>query len=375
LSEEEKIRGFEGLSDHTHLSAANICLEQVKEERVMEMNENTQSSGKQSDQNEPQLGRPQASQSQRMLIGSHVSMSGAKMLVEAAEEGIDFDASTIMVFTGAPQNTRRKDISRFHIAQGRALLDEHHISPLIVHAPYIINLANTKNPKAHDFGVQFMLGELKRAEAIGASDISFHPGAHVGAGTDKGIDQLARSLSEILEKTDTTKVRIAVETMAGKGSEICVNFQQMGKLLKLVGSPRLCVTFDTCHVYDSGYDLKNHMDDVFSQFSDDIGLDKLTVFHLNDSKFGLSSHKDRHANIGFGKLGWDALYRIATMKQFAHVPKILETPAIPDPADKHTRYNSYKREIAELRAGTFDPQLPEKVLADNGRASSPVTSQ
>ncbi len=297
------------------------------------------------------------------------------MLVNAAQEGIAYDASTIMVFTGAPQNTRRKDISRFHIPEGRALLDAHHISPLIVHAPYIINLANTKNPHAHDFGVQFMLGELKRAEAIGASDISFHPGAHVGAGAEKGIDQLARSLSEVFEKTTTTHVRIAVETMAGKGSEICVNFQQMGKLLKLVGSPRLCVTFDTCHVYDSGYDLKNHMDDVFSQFSDDIGLDKLTVFHLNDSKFGLSSHKDRHANIGFGKLGWDALYRIATMKQFAHVPKILETPAIPDPADKHTRYNSYKREIAELRAGTFDPQLPEKVLADNGRASSPVTSQ
>lgn len=341
----------------------------------MEINENTQSSGKQSDQNEQQLGRPQASQSQsgqpqsnesqRMLIGSHVSMSGAKMLVEAAEEGIDFDASTIMVFTGAPQNTRRKDISRFHIAQGRALLDEHHISPLIVHAPYIINLANTTNPKAHDFGVQFMLGELKRAEAIGASDISFHPGAHVGAGTDKGIDQLARSLSEIFEKTDTTKVRIAVETMAGKGTEVCINFQQMGKLMRLVGSDRLRVTFDTCHVYDSGYDLKNHMDDVFSQFSDEIGMDKLTVFHLNDSKFGLSSHKDRHANIGFGKLGWEALYRIATMKQFARIPKILETPPIPDPDDPKKRYVSYKREIAELRAGVFDPQLPDKVIADN----------
>ncbi len=302
----------------------------------------------------------------RLLVGCHVSMSGEKMLVNAAKEGIDYDASTIMVFTGAPQNTRRKDISRFHIEEGRKLLDEHHIAPLVVHAPYIINLANTKNPNAHDFGVDFMLGELERAEAIGATDISFHPGAHVGAGTQAGIDQLARSLSEIFEKTTTTKVRIAVETMAGKGSEICTDFDQMGELLRLVGSPRLTVTFDTCHVYDSGYDLRDHADDVFDQFDSKIGFDRLTVFHLNDSKFGLSSHKDRHADIGQGKLGWDALYAIAADPRFVAVPKILETPAVPDPSDPHKRYVSYKREIAELRAGVFDPDLPKKVLADNG---------
>ncbi len=314
--------------------------------------------------------RSASAPSSRLLIGSHVSLSGEKMLVNAAKEGIDFDASTIMVFTGAPQNTRRKDISRFHVEEGRRLLDEHHIAPLIVHAPYIINLANTKKPEAHEFGVNFMLGELERAEAIGATDISFHPGAHVGAGTKAGIEQLARSLTEIFEKTTTTKVRIAVETMAGKGSEVCTDFDQMGELLRLVGSPRLTVTFDTCHVYDSGYDLKDHADDVFGEFDEKIGLDKLTVFHLNDSKFGLSSHKDRHANIGQGKLGWDALYGIATDLRFAAVPKILETPAIPDPADPHKRYNCYKREIAELRAGVFDPDLPKKVLADNGVAAT-----
>lgn len=306
------------------------------------------------------------SETNRLLVGAHVSLSGEKMLVNAAKEAIDFDASTCMVFTGAPQNTRRKDISRFHIAEGRKLLDEHHIAPLIVHAPYIVNLANTIKPSAHDFGMQFMLGELERAEAIGATDISFHPGAHVGAGTQKGIDQLARSLSELFEKTTTSHVRIAVETMAGKGTEICTDFAQMGELLRLVGSPRLTVTFDTCHVYDSGYDLREHEDDVFDEFDKQIGLDKLTVFHLNDSKFGLSSHKDRHANIGQGKLGWEALYRIVTMPQFAKVPKILETPAIPDPSDPHKRYVSYKREIAELRVGVFDPNLPKKVLADNG---------
>lgn len=302
----------------------------------------------------------------RLLVGSHVSLSGEEMLVKAAKEAIADDESTCMVFTGAPQNTRRKDISRFHITEGRKLLYEHHIAPLVVHAPYIINLSNTVNPHAHDFGVTFMLGELERAEAIGATDISFHPGAHVGAGVKKGIDQLAKALSEIFEKTKTTKVRIAVETMAGKGTEVCTNFDQMGRLLQLVGSPRLTVTFDTCHVYDSGYDLRNHEDDVLGEFNDKIGLDKLTVFHLNDSKFGLSSHKDRHANIGQGKLGWDALYRIATMKKFATVPKILETPAIPNPNNRRTKYSSYKREVAELRAGVFDPALPAKVLADNG---------
>lgn len=276
-----------------------------------------------------------------ILLGSHVGMSGKDMFLGSVREAISYGANTFMLYTGAPQNTKRKDISELNIEKGRALMKEHGITRFVVHAPYIINLANTVKPEIFSLATEFLAKEIERTEAMGAETLILHPGSHVGEGADIGIAKICEGLNEVLRAD--MKITVALETMAGKGSEVGRNFDELKAIyngVKLNDKLRVC--FDTCHTWDSGYDVANSFDDVVACFDKALGIDQIAAFHINDSKNEKGASKDRHANIGDGFIGTEALKRIVHDKRFINVPKILETPYIGDKAP-------YKEEIALLR--------------------------
>ncbi|EKU49896.1 deoxyribonuclease IV [Staphylococcus massiliensis] len=294
-----------------------------------------------------------------MLIGSHVSMNGKKMLQGSAEEAHKYDASTFMIYTGAPQNTRRKSIEDLNIEAGKKAMEEYGLSNLVVHAPYIINIANTQKPHVFELGVDFLQKEIERTEALGAKDIVLHPGSHVGAGVDVGIKRIIEGLNEVL--TNDNDVRIALETMAGKGSEIGRSFEEIAQIMEGVNhNERLSVCFDTCHTHDAGYNVKEDFDGVLEEFDKIIGVDRIKVLHVNDSKNPMGAHKDRHENIGFGHIGFDALNYIVHHDTFKDIPKILETPYVGE--DKKNKKPPYKFEIESFRNQTFDMNLKEKIM-------------
>lgn len=294
-----------------------------------------------------------------MLIGSHVSMSGKKMLLQAVEEAASYNASTFMIYTGAPQNTRRKKIEDLNIENGKTAMKEYGLSNIVVHAPYIINIANTTKPEVFNLGVEFLQSEIERTEALGAKDIVLHPGAHVGAGEEKGIQKIIEGLNEVL--TNNNDVRIALETMAGKGSECGKTFEELAQIIDGVNhNERLSVCFDTCHTNDAGYNVKDDFDGVLNEFDKIVGIDRIKVLHVNDSKNPQGARKDRHENIGFGSIGYDALHYIVHHDAFKDVPKILETPYVGD--DKKNKKPPYKYEIEMIKNGTFDPDLKEKIF-------------
>ena len=285
-----------------------------------------------------------------MIIGSHVSMSGKDMFLNSVKEAVSYGANTFMVYTGAPQNTRRKEIPELNIPAGQAYMKEHGIETFVVHAPYIINLANTVKPETYELAVNFLRLELTRADAMGSNIMVLHPGAHVGAGVDAGIASIVKGLNEVL--TDDTNCMVALETMAGKGSEIGRNFEELARIYDGVEKKdRLRVCFDTCHTHDSGYDIVNDFDGVIAHFDQVLGKDQIAAFHINDSKNPRGAAKDRHENLGRGCIGFDALNYIVHHPDFADVPKILETPWIPVDGDKKNTRAPYKEEIAMLRAG------------------------
>lgn len=289
-----------------------------------------------------------------LKLGSHVSMSGKKMLLGASEEAVSYGANTFMIYTGAPQNTRRKKIEDLNIEAGLAHMKENGIEEIIVHAPYIINIGNTVNPSTFELGVNFLGTEIERTEAIGAKQIVLHPGAHVGEGADKGIEQIIKGLNEVL--TTDQSVQIALETMAGKGSECGRSFEELAKIIDGVHhNDKLSICFDTCHTHDAGYDIINNFDGVLDEFDRLIGLERIKVLHINDSKNVTGSRKDRHENIGFGHIGFDALNYIVHHPQLADIPKILETPFVGE--DKNNKKAPYKQEIAMLRNKQFNENL------------------
>ncbi|WP_436946333.1 deoxyribonuclease IV [Staphylococcus xylosus] len=294
-----------------------------------------------------------------MLLGSHVSMNGKKMLEGSAEEAQKFGESTFMIYTGAPQNTRRKPIEELNIEKGHEVMKAHGLSNIVVHAPYIINIANTVKPHVFELGVEFLQSEIERTQALGAKDIVLHPGAHVGEGTDAGIKKIIEGLNEVL--TNDNDVRIALETMAGKGSEIGRNFEEIARIIDGVdNNERLSVCFDTCHTHDAGYNVKENFDGVLNEFDKIIGVDRIKVVHVNDSKNDIGAHKDRHENIGFGYIGFDALNYIVHHDTFKEIPKILETPYVGE--DKKNKKPPYKLEIEMLKQQQFDPDLKNKIL-------------
>ena len=258
-------------------------------------------------------------------IGSHVGMNGKEMMLGSAKEAASYGANVFMAYTGAPQNTRRKEISELNIDKAWEYMDEHGIDEVVIHAPYIINLANTVKPETYELAVEFLAKEIERAQAMSAKSMVLHPGSHVGAGVDAGINKIIEGLNEVL--TSDTKINIALETMAGKGSEVGRNFKELERIIELVDcKDKIGVCFDTCHTWDGGYDLVEDLDGVLHTFDQIIGLDRLKAVHLNDSMNVRDSHKDRHQKIGEGEIGAEALKRIVTHPLLAGRPFILETP-------------------------------------------------
>ncbi|QNF26259.1 deoxyribonuclease IV [Metabacillus elymi] len=294
-----------------------------------------------------------------LKIGSHVSMSGKKMLLAASEEAVSYGANTFMIYTGAPQNTRRKKIEDLNIEAGQAHMKENGIDEIVVHAPYIINIGNSTNPATFKLGVDFLRSEIERTHALGAKQIVLHPGAHVGAGPEVGINKIIEGLNEVLEQNQ--EVQIALETMAGKGSECGRSFDELAKIIDgVTHNQHLSICFDTCHTHDAGYDIVNNFDGVLEEFDSIIGLDRLKVLHINDSKNPMGASKDRHENIGFGHIGFEALNKVIHHPSLTTIPKILETPFVGE--DKKYKKPPYKFEINMFKEQSFDEGLLDKIL-------------
>ena len=283
-----------------------------------------------------------------LKLGSHVGMSGKKMMLGSVEEAISYGANTFMLYTGAPQNTKRKDLSELNIEAAKKCMAEHGIEEFIVHAPYIINLGNTVKAETYEIAVEFLALELQRTMAMGSKVLVLHPGAHVGAGVEAGVASIVKGINEVL--TADTDCCIALETMAGKGTEIGRTFEELAMIYDGVKyNDKLRVCFDSCHTHDAGYDIIHDFDGVMAHFDKVIGKDQIAAFHINDSKNVFGAGKDRHANLGDGEIGFEALANIVHHPDFMQVPKILETPWIPANDGSKNSFPPYKEEIARLR--------------------------
>ena len=289
-----------------------------------------------------------------LYIGSHVGFKKDSQLLGSVKEALSYGANTFMFYTGAPQNTNRYPIMDGLTLEAMALMKEHDFdySKVVVHAPYIINLANDKDPEKFKFSVRFLQEELERCELLGIKSIVLHPGSHVGLGVDAAISNIAKGLNMILETHDVT---ILLETMAGKGTEVGSSLEEIKRIIDLVDDKEhIGVCLDTCHLNDAGYDMSK-FDGFLDQFDSLIGLDKIGCVHVNDSKNVLDAHKDRHENIGFGTIGFDNLISIIYNNRLENIPKILETPYV------DREFAPYKYEIEMIRNKKFDSELIEKI--------------
>ncbi|MNB88394.1 putative endonuclease 4 [compost metagenome] len=281
-----------------------------------------------------------------LKIGSHVSCAD-KGLLTAANEANEYGSSSFMIYTGAPQNTRRKPIEDLYIEEGRAAMKANGVEEIVVHAPYIINLASYKN-HTYQLAVDFLQQEIHRTHALGVKHIVLHPGAYTDMDPEYGIQRIADGLNEVLNGTNETEVHIALETMAGKGTEMGRSFEEIAAIIdKVTHNERLSVCLDTCHIHDAGYDIVNDLDGVLEQFDQLVGLKRIGVVHINDSKNPRDSHKDRHTPIGSGWIGFDTINRVVHHERLAGLPFILETPWIGK--DAKTQRPMYEAEIALLR--------------------------
>jgi len=299
-----------------------------------------------------------------LKIGSHVSMNGKEMLLGSVKEALEYNANCFMVYTGAPQNTIRRSTSEMKIEEAHELMNRKGLSldNVIVHAPYVMNLANG-DPEKRQFAVDFLTSEIKRTAAIGAKQIVLHPGAHVNQGVEVGIKYIVEGLNQVIENTKNVPVLIALETMAGKGTEVGKTFEELKAIMDgVVNKERISVCFDTCHTHDAGYATKEDFDQVIQEFDEIIGKQKISVFHVNDSKNAIGAHKDRHENIGFGFIGFDALNYIVNHPDFIDVPKILETPFITENDESQDKVlPPYREEIEMFKNQLFDFNLLEHI--------------
>lgn len=299
-----------------------------------------------------------------LKIGSHVSMNKDGMFLGSINEAVSYEANALMIYTGAPQNTRRKPIEELNIEAAKKRMEEVNINPndIIVHAPYVMNLANP-DPTKRAFAVEFLVSEIVRTHAMGAKQIVLHPGAHVKQGPEEGIKNIIEGLNDVLEQTKDLPVKIALETMAGKGTEIGRTFEELAAIIKGVKhNERLSVCFDTCHTHDAGYDVKNDFESVIETFNRIIGIERISVFHINDSKNVRGASKDRHENIGLGEIGFEALSKIVHHPKFMSIPKILETPYVTENDESKDKiYPPYKEEIAMLRSQTYNANFINEI--------------
>ncbi len=285
----------------------------------------------------------------QIKLGSHVGMAGKEMFLASVKEAESYGANVLMLYTGAPQNTRRKNVEELNIEAGWEYARKAGIDEIIVHAPYIINLANMVKPETFELAVEFLEKEIKRTAAMRSRILVLHPGSALDAGAEAGIKQAVMGLNMVLDQNEDD-VCIALETMAGKGSEIGRTFEELRMIYDGVHKKdRLRVCFDTCHVNDAGYDLVNDYEGVLGKFDEVLGLDQIAVFHINDSMNPLGAHKDRHANIGAGSIGFETLHKVVHDDRFINIPKILETPWLCAEGETKKTIPPYKEEITELR--------------------------
>ena len=285
---------------------------------------------------------------EKIKIGSHVGMAGKEMFLASVKEAEAYGANVLMLYTGAPQNTRRKEIKDLNIEAGWEYAQKAGIGEIVVHAPYIINLANTVKPEIFELATEFLQKEIFRTAAMRSKILVLHPGSHLNEGVEAGIAQVVKGLNLVLDNNEDD-VYIALETMAGKGSELGRSFEELKMIYDGVNKKeRLRVCFDTCHVNDAGYDLVGDYEGVIQRFDEVIGIDQIAVMHINDSLNPCGAHKDRHANIGEGYIGFETLQKIVHDERFLKIPKILETPwRCEEGSDKKT-IPPYKEEIARF---------------------------
>lgn len=292
-----------------------------------------------------------------LILGSHVGFKKDEQLLGSLKEALSYGANTFMFYTGAPQNTMRYPINEKKRDEALLMMREHDIdySKVVVHAPYIINLANDDEIK-FNFSVQFLKEEIARCNTLGIKKMVLHPGSHVGLGIERGIESIIRGLNLILDgKYDVT---ILLETMAGKGSEVGSRLEEIKTIIDGVNDKEhIGVCIDTCHLSDAGYDLRD-FDKFLEEFDKIIGVDKIGCVHVNDSKNVFGSHKDRHENIGFGEVGFDTLMNVIYNKRLEEVPKILETPYV------DREYPPYKYEIEMIKNRKFDLDLIKKIKGE-----------
>ena len=285
-----------------------------------------------------------------LIIGSHVSFNKEKQLIGSLDEALSYGSNTFMFYTGAPQNTKRYEINDNLTNQALEKMKDNNIdiNNIIVHAPYIINLANDKENDKYDFSINFLKQEIERCKELKMSYLVLHPGSHVGLGIEKGINNIIYALNEVLK--DDKNVTILLETMAGKGTEVGSNFQELKAIIDGIDKKELIgVCMDTCHLNDSGYDITD-FDSILDEFDRIVGLSYLKCIHINDSKNIKGAKKDRHENIGYGTLGFDNLIKIIYNTKLDNIPKILETPYINDKPP-------YKEEISMIREKKFNDNL------------------
>ena len=290
-----------------------------------------------------------------LYIGSHVGFNKNTQLLGSLEEALSYKANCFMFYTGAPQNTARYPILDGLTLEAYQKMKEEHIdlSKIIVHAPYIINLCNEDN---FEFSTRFLTEELERVNALGVKCLVLHPGSHIGLGVEKGLDNIVKGLNiALFNVRDNNNVTILLETMAGKGSEIGSKLEEIKYIIDHIEDKNhIGVCLDTCHLNDAGYDISK-FDDYLDKFDKEIGVNRIGCIHINDSKNELSSHKDRHENIGFGTIGFNNLMNVIYNEKLDNIPKILETPYV----DKE--YPPYKYEIEMIRNKKFDENLIEKI--------------
>ena len=298
-----------------------------------------------------------------MIIGSHVSFNNG--LLGCVKQSLSYGANTFMFYTGAPQNTVRKALDNENTKEAILLMNENNIdiNNVVCHAPYIINLANKEVLSKWEFSISFLKTEISRCEALGVKYIVVHPGSSLKMDRNVALKNISDALNYAIN--GDTNVTVLLETMAGKGSECGVNISELKFILdNVIFKEKIGICLDTCHLNDSGVNISD-FDNYLKSFDEAIGIDKIGCVHVNDSKNPISSHKDRHENIGFGEIGYDCLRNIVYNKDFEAIPKILETPYIPNPETKKRAFAPYKYEIAMLREGAFHEDLKEKILEGN----------
>ena len=298
-------------------------------------------------------------ENKELIIGSHVGFTSAKQLLGSIEETLSYGANTFMFYTGAPQNTKRSPIDDELTYKAYEIMKEHNIDleKVIIHAPYIVNLGNTSKL---DFAISFLKEELYRANQLGIKNVVLHPGASVDYTKEEAIQNIIYGLNQILN--NNIDVTICLETMAGKGTEIGSNIEEIKTIINGVEyKNKIGVCLDTCHLSDSGVDISK-FDEYLDLFDKEIGLSYIKCIHINDSKNDLGSHKDRHENLGFGNLGFDNLINIIYNERLKNIPKILETPYVAPVEDpKKKIYPPYKYEIEMIRNKKFNSDLIEKI--------------